>query len=175
MSNLKAYKLAIANNGDREDEMLKLKLQIKSQLEEKKLQNEQSISGSNLSQSENIDHSENADDNMARRVLGLDLPEALANIEESAFFTPHELNTNMPHSLESEDLLGDGLENFMDDTDPEKFKSDEQVNRPSGHPTNHRGDEPAQETCKDVAENQVPHCVAIFLILINSIQLIFQI
>jgi hypothetical protein len=119
---LKSYKTAIkGNNADKQKEMEKFKQQIKSQLKAQKEQNFSRNSESVSSTSNSVNDTE-----LASQTLNLD-PEAFNNIENSAFFTPHELNPSMGHSLEAEDLVEEGLENFIADTDPNKFKSDEQV------------------------------------------------
>jgi len=48
----------------------------------------------------------------------------------------------MPHSLDGDDRINDGLEDFMDDKDPEKFKSDEQGRRACPGNMQRRGREP---------------------------------
>jgi hypothetical protein len=119
---LKSYKTAIkGNNADKQKEMEKFKQQIKSQLKAQKEQNFSRNSESVSSTSNSVNDTE-----LASQTLNLD-PEAFNNIENSAFFTPHELNPSMGHSLEAEDLVEEGLENFIADTDPNKFQSDEQV------------------------------------------------
>jgi hypothetical protein len=124
VSQLKSYKTAIkSNNADREKELEKFKQQIKSQL---KAQKDQAASSRTSETFSSASSNSTNDTELASQTLNLD-PEAFSNIENSAFFTPHELNPSMGHSLESEDLVEEGLENFIPDTDPNKFKSDEQV------------------------------------------------
>lgn len=162
VSQLKSYKEAVKNNNvDKSQEMQKLKEQIKSQFISRKvsssIENSDSVSAVFPEESpENITQSMNFD------------PNAFSNLENSAFFTPHELNPSMGHSLESDELVEEGLENFIPDTDPNKFKSDEQVlkNIPLLLYLFFRDFVIVGEVCKGVAVNQVLPFVAIYLILI---------
>lgn len=121
---MKSYKTAIqSTNADKERELEKFKQQIKSQFKAQK----DIAASARTSESVSAPSSNNTNDtDLAAQTLNLD-PEAFSNLENSAFFTPHELNSSMGHSLESEDLVEEGLENFIPNTDPNKFKSDEQV------------------------------------------------
>eukprot|EP00604_Paraphysomonas_vestita_P001293 CAMPEP_0174824166 /NCGR_PEP_ID=MMETSP1107-20130205/31295_1 /TAXON_ID=36770 /ORGANISM="Paraphysomonas vestita, Strain GFlagA" /LENGTH=174 /DNA_ID=CAMNT_0016049999 /DNA_START=367 /DNA_END=889 /DNA_ORIENTATION=+ len=103
--------------------MQKLKEQIKASLD--RPDDEEDFDDDENSDDENQSMSEE----VLRRSLNMELPDQLSQIEESAFFTPHELNPTMPHSLDAEDLNDEALSKFVPDTDPNKFKSDEQGRR----------------------------------------------
>lgn len=126
VSQLKAYKDAIKNKGvDKSQEMQKLKEQLKSQLNSQQIHSSIQDSESSLVSSHDSTPEETRE-SIAAQTMHFD-PDAFSNLENSAFFTPHELNPSMGHSLESDELVEEGLENFIPNTDPNKFKSDEQV------------------------------------------------
>jgi hypothetical protein len=122
VSQLKAYKANIKNkNGNKKQEMEKFKQQIKSQLKGQldEIRGQDSTSLPSLP--------DTTDDPLSGVPANFDSSEQFEHLEDSAFFTPHELNPSMGHSVDEEDFEEDELDNFVPNTEPTKFKNDEQV------------------------------------------------
>jgi hypothetical protein len=127
VAQLKAYKANIQNKkGSKEQEMQNFKQQIRSQLK--------SQSEDTKEQASSLPNVVKADNALSALPDNFDSSERFEHLEDSAFFTPHELNPSLGYGADEEDFEDDQLDNFLPNTEPSKFKNDEQVSLTSQHP-----------------------------------------
>lgn len=79
----------------------------------------------------NVSESVRMDESVQSAIQGMqgDLSEQLSHLDEYNYYSPHQLNYAMPQR-DSSEYPFEGLEDFVPNTEPSKFREDEQVCSP---------------------------------------------